>query len=240
MALKPSDLTNYIGTHLLPFTNPRVVCPPGTITPQGRPNIIVATPMRSGTHILIDMILNNIPAYRNRPLYVDLDQCRKQGNSENDLIGQVTPDAGYILKTHMPIGLQEGQPSDLRIQKIFDAGVVITIRRDRADVTRSLARWHHMASGADMSEYEAQYDTFWNFWDRRKRIHLDFTDLFASKKMASVLETLCADTGSTRAKRLTGPVSGTGKARIYTNKALTRLAGRHAPLVDTSIHTLKG
>jgi hypothetical protein len=65
MGLKSSDLTHYISTHLLPFTNPRVVCPPGTVTAQGRPNIIVATPMRSGTHILSDMILNNIPAYQN-------------------------------------------------------------------------------------------------------------------------------------------------------------------------------
>lgn len=240
MSFKPSDLTNLIGTHLLPFTNPRVVCPPGVISGQGRPNIIVATPMRSGTHILIDMILNNIPAYRNRPLYVDLDQCRKQGTPQNDLIGRIAPDAGYILKTHMPIGTDPDSPTDPRILDLFAAGVVLTVRRDRAEVCTSLARWHRLPEEAPLTRYEAQYDGFWAFWAPRKQISIDFADLFAPDRMIPVLDSLCARTGTTRATRFAGPSSEADKARIYTNKALTRLAGRHAPKIDTSIHTLKG
>ena len=58
--MRASDLSNFIGRTVLPFTNPRVVAPPGTPGHHGRPNLIVATPMRSGTHILIDLILNNL------------------------------------------------------------------------------------------------------------------------------------------------------------------------------------
>lgn len=240
MSFKPSDLTNLIGTHLLPFTNPRVVCPPGVISVRGRPNIIVATPMRSGTHILIDMILNNIPAYRNRPLYVDLDQCRKQGTPQNDLIGRVAPDAGYILKTHMPIGTGPDGPADPRIPDLFAAGVVITVRRDRAEVCTSLARWHRLAEDAPMTRYEAQYDAFWDFWEPRDRIGIGFADLFRPDRMIPVLDTLCAQTGARRSGHFTGPSSSADRTRIYASKALTRLVGRHAPRIDTSIHTLKG
>lgn len=33
-----SDIANFAGTHVLPFTNQRVVSPPGRIKPQGRPS----------------------------------------------------------------------------------------------------------------------------------------------------------------------------------------------------------
>ena len=50
------DIANLIGRRLLPFTNPRVVSPPGHPKRHGRPNLIVATPMRSGTLRLVQNI----------------------------------------------------------------------------------------------------------------------------------------------------------------------------------------
>lgn len=240
MGFSSFQLTNLVGTRLLPFTNPRVVCPPGVVSPNGRPNVIVATPMRSGTHILIDMILNNIPAYRNRPLYVDLDQCRKQGNPQHDLLGQITADMGYLVKTHLPIGVEDENTIDLRIHDLIAAGVVITVRRDRDEVSTSLARWHKLPPGADVTGYEIRYDAFWRFWEARAQTRIGFKDLFKQDRMSALLDLLCERTGTYRTNRFSGPISGTNKARIYANKGLTRILGRHAPRVDTTIHTLKG
>lgn len=39
-------IANRIGSRWLSFQNPRVVCPPGRIAPNGRRNVIVATAMR--------------------------------------------------------------------------------------------------------------------------------------------------------------------------------------------------
>lgn len=244
MPLSRSDLTNLIGTHILPFTNPRVVSPPGRITPQGRPNIVVATPMRSGTHMLIDMILNNLPAYRNRPLYVDLDQCWKQEGPDRDLIGQITPDAGYVLKTHLPLAMDARVTEDPRIAALVQAGIVVTIRRDRDEVCRSLARWHGRTqpgrtTEAALADYAAQYDRFWEVWQDRPQIGIAFGDLFSATPMTALIDEIARRTGTRRAGTFRGPPRA-GQSWIYTNKALTRLLGRHAPRIDTSIHTLKG
>ncbi|MBW4710799.1 hypothetical protein KX928_23660 [Roseobacter sp. YSTF-M11] len=240
MAFKTSDLTNFIGARLLPFNNPRVVSPPGVLRPRGRPNIIVATPMRSGTHVLIDMILNNMPAYRGRPLYVDLDQCWKQGRNGSDLLGKVTPDAGYVVKTHVPFGLNEAVAQDPRVLRVLEAGIVVTVRRPRADVCRSMARWNEEEPGKPLTRYEAWYDQFWDFWQGYEQTEIAFEDLFQADRMQAILARLGTATGTAPARTFIGPPAGSGKRRIYANKALTRLIGHAAPRIDTTIHTLKG
>lgn len=239
MRLRLSDLANIVGTHIVPFTNPRVVCPPGQVRVQGRKNIIVATPMRSGTHILIDLILNNLPAYRNRPLYVDLDQCAKQSTAENDLLGMVSADAGYLLKTHMPLNVPDTMSTDSRIETLIAQSIVITVRRPRADVCRSLGRWHGVDDATATERYGAQYDQFWQVWDGRARIMLDFSDLFVPERMSQLLRQLGEETGTQPVAHYTAPPSGAHKYQIYTNKMLTRILGCRAPRIDTTIHTLK-
>lgn len=235
------SIANFIGTHLLPFTNPRVVCPPGRVVCAGRPNIVVTTPMRSGTHILIDLILNNMPAYRRSPLYIDLDQCAKQEGPGNDLVGRITPEAGYVIKTHMPINTPEGMADDPRILRILEtAGAILTVRRSRDSVCRSLARWHGLQPDEALAIYGPSYDRFWEFWADRGTIGIDFDDLFRPDRMAAVLDDLCARVGVRRAQTLVPPPSGSNRAALHARKAITRLAGRHAPRIDTTIHTLKG
>lgn len=237
MPAPSSDLANFIGTHVLPFTNPRVVCPPGRIQTQGQLNIIVATPMRSGTHILIDLILNNLSKYRNRPLYIDLDQCIKQSRPGHDLLQDISLDAGYVIKTHMPLGTPAATPNDPHVLALIEAAQVLTIRRDKADVCRSLGRWHKLDAVAAEARYGPDYDHFWKFWDAQEQISIEFTDLFKPDRMKSLLGRL-ASSGKVRTSFL-APPSDARKSEIYFNKMLTRLLGRHAPRIDTTIHTLK-
>ena len=129
MASRLSGLVGFLGTHVLPYTNRRVVCPPGRPEVHGRPNIVVATPKRCGTHVLIDTILNNMPAYRNRPLYIDLDKAWKRRDLDEKLFGRIDPRAGYVLKTHLPIDVP-GATDNARILALLDAAVVLTVHRD--------------------------------------------------------------------------------------------------------------
>ena len=234
-----SDLSNFIGTHVLSFQNPRVVCPPGTLTEQGRPNIIVATPRRSGTHVLIDLLLNNMPAYRTRPLYVDLDQCLKRTTSTDDLLTPITSRAGYIIKTHLPIGLDESVTTNGHVQRLIKDGIVLTVRRDRDAVIRSEMRWQDDQAETH-ADYEAAYDAFWRFWQDQDQIALDFKALFDPVRMGALMDDLAVRTRTATKVRFKPAPSPTGKTGIYANKALTRLLGRHAPLINTTIHTLKG
>ena len=234
-----SSLLGCVGAHILPFTNPRVVSPPGKVVSFGRRNIIVATPMRSGTHILIDLILNNIPAYRNRPLYVDLDQCVKTSQNEFDYLSPIRPDLGYVLKTHMPIGMAPDKADDPRIAQLLETSCVITIRRSREEVCRSLGRWR----GTDQSEAEekfgADYDAFWDHWKDVPQIEVAYTELFRPASMRQLIHELAAQTETSCRQYFTGVPSKEGKRAILFHKAWTRLLGHRAPRINTTIHTLK-
>jgi hypothetical protein len=239
LSIRASDLATLVGTHLFPFTNPRVVCPPGRVRPQGRANIVIATPLRSGTHILIDLILNNLPAYRNHPLYVDLDQCAKQDARGHDLLGQLPTDAGYVLKTHMPLNVPGGMAADPRIASLIGAACVVTIRRNRFDVCRSLGRWYGLDQAAAEAKYGPEYDRFWDFWEGRPTITVIFEDLFREDAMRNLLAGISDWTGTQPTTRFRAPPTAKHRGGIYATKMLTRIAGRRAPRVDTTIHTLK-
>ncbi|MEM8729300.1 MAG: hypothetical protein AAGF79_05215 [Pseudomonadota bacterium] len=235
MAFRRTDITNMVGRHLLPFMNPRVVAPPGMPRAQGRSNIVVATPMRSGTHLVIDTILNNIPAFRNQPLYIDLDQCWRQTGEEKDFITPITPDTGFVIKTHLPIGWKADGLADARLSAILDTTTVITVHREYEDVIKSLKRWHKSDFDTFALRFENEYHQFWRFWQNRPQIRVSFDEIFQPEKMTDLLDLLCRKTGTVRAGRFVPPPRLQRKLPVYFDKAATRLVGRHAPRINTTI-----
>ena len=145
---------------------------------------------------------------------------------------------GYILKTHFPVGVPSGATSDARLLAILEQAVVVTVRRNHADVARSMARWEGANDGGS-AQYDTEYDAFWGFWQTRPQTEIAFEDLFVPDHMTALLDTICQQTGTQRSDPFLGPPDASKPRRIYANKALTRLAGRHARRIDTTIHTLK-
>ncbi len=230
-------VANWIGTSLLPFTNPRVVCPPGTPAKNGRMNVVVATPMRSGTHLMLDLLLNNVAAYRTRPLYIDLDQCRKQSSADRNLVGEIGSDAGQLIKTHLPIGVDAQASTDADVLRVIDSALVVTVRRNPSAVLKSLARAGHTPD--QLRQHEDEFDRFWEFWEPRSTMAIDFESLFDGEAAAGILRRIASTTDTSTQARLVLPTPQRRRRRIYANKAVTRLVGQHAPRVDTTIHTLK-
>ena len=85
-------------SRLLPHNNHRCIAPPGIIGPAGGKSIIVPSLMRSGTHVLIDLLLNNVPGYRRAPLNVDLDHYLAGKNS----LDALNRCGSYVMKSHYP------------------------------------------------------------------------------------------------------------------------------------------
>lgn len=238
MTVRRRSLANFLGTHVLPYMNRRMVCPPGRPAVHGRPNIVVATPKRSGTHVLIDTILNNMPAFRNRPLYIDLDQAWKRRDSSDRLFDHIDPQAGYVIKTHLPID-SPGAAMSPHVLELLDAATVLTVHRPVEAIIRSMERWKQSGNDEMAGRILAETAAFWKFWEKRPRMALEFGDLFDDARMRDVIDELAACTGTERAARHVTPLRPEQLRHIYVNKAMTRLLGRHAPRIDTTIHTLK-
>lgn len=238
MGIRLSDLPSFVGKHVLPYTNPRVVCPPGEPQVFDRPNIVVATPKRCGTHVLIDTILNNMPAYRNRPLYIDLDKSWKRRDLDQKQFHRIAPNAGYVLKTHVPIEVS-GAPVAPQFVSLLDAAVVLTVQRDPVAMVRSMARWMQAPAEDVADAVLADRTAFETFWMGRPQIALAFEDLFLPERMQSVLAEVGMKTGAEPVARYVPPPKADRMGKIMVHKTLTRVLGKHAPRIDTTIHTLK-
>jgi hypothetical protein len=234
-------LANLIGSRYLSFQNPRVVSPPGTVESNGRRNIVVATPMRCGTHVMIDAILNNIPAYCRRPLYVDLDQFCKRGMRADAGFGQLDARSGYVLKTHFPLGFARPEVHADRIAGLARDAFVIRVERDAGDIRKSLAHW--AAGDADPTGLEryiagldANLEAFHAVWQDRCDMTLRFEDLFDANRMTGIIAQIARETGSAAHPSYRPMPARRHLNRIYVQKALTRLLGCNAPQINMTIH----
>jgi hypothetical protein len=238
MSLVSNLNLNWVGSHLLPYNNAKVVAPPGVPDRHGRSNIVVATPKRSGTHLLMDILLNNLSAYRTRPLYIDLDKSWRTRFRDPEAITRIDHRAGYILKSHLPSGLRPEAKADNDLLALIDAALVIVVKRDKESVVRSLQQWSD--HGFDRDKFEEMWHDHWTFWDGKPDIEIEFSTLFDDDEMVRILDQICESVGVARNPVYRGPVAPQSRRKIYLNKIATRLLGARAPRVDTTIHTLKG
>ena len=157
-------------SRLIPHNTRRTVAPPGRLRDTGPGEIVlVASVMRSGTHVLIDCILNNFDRYRRRPLYVDLDQLVRQGLDWRRIVDQAGP---YVVKTHFPqvqyTGLKEA------VTQLLGAARVVIPERSAEDVLRSSEAFD---TGMTTDELRQSLRTFEQFWSRVPHLPVEFAQL---------------------------------------------------------------
>src|SRR5262245_46905598 len=92
------DVLRLFCSKLLPHDTRSTTCPPAPLVSGHGPLIIVASLMRSGTHLLLDSFFNNFPELRRVPLFVDFDAYQRAGLP----VGPLQSVQGIIVKTHYP------------------------------------------------------------------------------------------------------------------------------------------
>lgn len=234
------SLFNFIGRKLLRKDQARVLAPPGQITIGGRMNILLATPMRSGTHVTMDLLLNSMPLYRRLPLYVDLDRFLRRG-MHRAVGGDITR-AGYVLKTHFPAGQTEAITAE--VTRLAEAGCVVVVDRPAAEIRRSLERWNAEEPGLkqiaqQLAGLDDELAAFEAFWSRFAPYRIAFRDLFDPQACARIVTEIGARTGQAPEEITPPRLAPRHPGAIYLNKALTRALGRHAPRIDTTIRALR-
>lgn len=215
-------------------SNFQTTCPPGKLTaPDGLPHVLVASLMRSGTHLAIDLILNNFRAYRKKPLYVDLDQYLHVEGSVDELLQA----GGQVLKTHFPQAIESTDRGDaIRRIRSSSRTRVIILHRDIEDVRRSMGRFGEWGA-AEVAKLDQQAKAFEAAWNSHRDAHrLSFPDLTHPEKGVATVERLARlldQSPSADPPVLPRPRSHRNRVRL--DKLMTRLVGKASPRINTTI-----
>lgn len=182
--------------------------------------------MRSGTHILIDLILNNLPSYRIRPLYIDLDQYLWAGMD----IQALRQLKGAVIKTHYP---QVNPPNfEAAIDALDLNSIVISPQRKYDDIAWSLQKFWKDENVFSNKDAQA----FREYWDKYTPVIVPFEDMLQPKKATEMLVNLGALTNCQPKKKIIfPPAKETPLLWVYLCKLLTRLLGKNSPVINTTI-----
>jgi hypothetical protein len=216
-----------VGSRLLPHDSKKTTCPPAPLVSGDGPTIIVASLMRSGTHLLLDALFNNFRGLRRTPLFLDFDAYERGSLPVAPLSG-IT---GVIIKTHFP-ETPLARAYSVNLSRIASRAIVLTPRRSSEDVRRSLAKWGMNFSREEFAELEKRFDEYWSPFSPLK---LDFNQLLHPDGVRAAVGEVVFRTGL-KCDRATRPVMpAKSRLGVYVDKMLTRVAGSSAPRINTTI-----
>lgn len=193
---------------------------------------MVASLMRSGTHLAIDLVLNNLATYRRTPLYVDIDRYFRMPEPLPDFVGL----GSTVIKTHYP-QIAESDEAEATISRLAAEALVVQPVRDLDAVYRSLRRFGYPGSRDELNREANRFNAFWNPFSP---LRLSFARLADPQGSREALEAIAAEVGlSVPPSPKLSPLKSHPWS-ILTTKAITRLLGRRAPRVNTSIQLTTG
>ena len=215
------------GTRLLPHDTRRTTCPPAPLAPGDGPLIIVPSLMRSGTHLLLDALFNNFAALRRRPLCVDFDACERAGRSPEPL----ATISGVTVKTHYPQVELTG-PYVSALTTMAARALILTPRRPAAEIRKSLAKWGENFTAEEFAEIERRFDAFWGPFSP---VTVNFTTMLDVGGIESLISVVAERTGLAPGQKKVPVMPARRRFGIYFDKVLTRLLGRCAPRINTTV-----
>ncbi len=216
-------------SRVLPPNTPKTVCPPGPLSASASPLplVVVASFPRTGTHVLIDLLLNNFPAYRRDPLYVNLDEYLRAGLPVEELLRT----GGYVLKTHYPEATFSAD-QQAAYEQIFRTAILLMPARPAVDVARSYRR---MLGGAREADLPAALQAYEAYWRARQPETFAFAELIDPAWTASVVARLATLLHQPQPRRPISPPSRRSYLRVCLRKLGTRLLGNKLSVVNTTV-----
>jgi len=229
------ELCRFVGSRVWPTHSPKCVAPPGRLIPRdggGRP-VLVASLMRTGTHVLIDLILNNFQMYRQTPLYVQVDEYLTAGLPLDDLLL-----AGpYVMKTHVP-QLHDTPERVDQMRRLAERSVVVIPRRGLEATREALSRFGEEGQEA-AHRVEEDFERLCEFYAPFNPRFFDFKRLVDRSRAAEVVDDLSEALGQPSNDVLVPTPDVRRIGRILVDKALTRSLGPAAPRINTTIRIRK-
>lgn len=212
---------------IFPHNNVRCVSPPGRIRSAPGLPLVVPSLMRSGTHLVIDLVLSNFPEYRRNPLYIDADRY-----FESDHPLELLRDCGsYVIKTHYPQQPLAAEHAEL-LGSLARAGKVIRPVRRQADIRRSLKDFGQDVTGSELEQLQADAEEFWGRFDT---LDVAFEDVTDPRRVGDVLESIAGHLGRPLPGRPVLPFGRSETRKVLVSKLATRLLGHRSPRINTTV-----
>jgi hypothetical protein len=215
--------------------NKNTCCPPAKLPEKNNiESIIVASMMRSGTHLLIDLIINNFKAYKNTPLYLNLDEAFLANYEPNDIENS----GGIIMKTHYPQAIFTPENIEKLESIITNKKILIPVRSIQ-QIEKSYKRFTNQKSGKllSLSQDQVHFSEYWNKYPNVKLI--EFDRLVNPVKTAALVKELADFLGIKTNRKLICSLNKKNRVRILFRKLLTRVLGSKSPLICTGIRLSK-
>jgi hypothetical protein len=221
------ETTRLLGTRLLPHDTRRTTSPPAPLAPGDGPLIIVPSLMRSGTHLLLDALFNNFPALRRRPLFIDFDAYERAGLPPEPLANL----NGVTIKTHYPqVGLTG--PYLAALQTLAARAFIVAPRRPAEQIRKSLAKWGENISVEEFAELEKRVEAFWGPFSP---MTVQFKTLLDPAGVQALISSVAERTHLDPKSGNQPVMPARSRLGIYCDKVLTRMLGRAAPRINTTI-----
>jgi hypothetical protein len=183
--------------------------------------------MRSGMHLLLDTLFNNFPALRRRPLFMDFDSYERAMLPTEPLASL----KGLVIKTHYPQA-ELAAPYLAALKSAAPRAFIVAPRRPATDILNSLEKWGRIMTAGELAELERRFDAFWGPFSP---VRVNFSTLLDPGSIENIIALVSERTGlAPRPGR--GPVMpARQRLGVYLDKTLTRLLGRRAPRINTTI-----
>jgi hypothetical protein len=221
------ESSRLFGARILPHDTRRTTCPPAPLVPGDGPIIIVPSLMRSGTHLLLDALFNNFPALRRRPLFVDLDAYERAARPPEPF-GSIR---GVTIKTHCP-QVELAGPYLSALKSVASQALVLTPRRPAVEIRKSLAKWGEDFTAEEFADIERRFDELWKPFSP---VTVNFATLLDSGGIETLIALVAERTGLAPRRSKNPVMPARHRLGIYFDKVLTRLLGRGAPRINTTV-----
>lgn len=208
--------------------NKRTCSPPAQI-PEGHgiPCLVLTRP-RSGTHLLIDLILNNYRVYRGSPLYVNADRLLHSGRgAELERIGAV------VIKSHYPYMSFTDDESEYLRALACRSHVILTNRpyEDAAKSARDM-----MPEVLTELDVDRESSILQRLCDSSLGFEtFAFEELTDPSRVDDVLVRVTGLLGVEHRRRSIAARPKIQRRRLLIDKMMTRVFGRRAPRINTGI-----
>jgi hypothetical protein len=144
--------------------------------------------------------------------------------------------SAYVVKTHFPQNVSTPEMQEA-LQKLLNADtIVVTTTRDTGDIFKSHLKFTDLHRSVSPNLHQESITRFDDYWHSKPKLTIRFEHMTDSKYHVECITKIASQLGQEVPGRVVGPYLKNQRIRVYCSKALTRILGKRAPVINTTFY----